>query len=489
MKYIILLLSAILMFSCNEPKDSEEISIVNEDSTTDTSENNTENNESDINDDSATSSSTETIYAIGYGEDGPCLQGGNVYIYPLNTSNLAQIGEYDRFQTTTINDFGKYEIPIDLDTSTYPYAEVFIDAMCHNEITGNIMQQKTLSGIVSWDSGESNNINPLTTIRTPIIRWLYNDASSSTYNDIDLSIDEAERLIISYFNMPSLNTRFTNMTLQEADVHDAVLVAANSALLSGKSEAEQNDFMSRISQDIINGTTTARTELLASLQNLPIAQIKTNLEARYLSLGHTLDTPKFWNIIDSDGDGIINENDSDSVVELLERTPTVKKVINNQIASNTAFDTNDNKFFAFPITIDSQTTFKYVIGNVSGDHISIRNNNDMGDADIHNDTVGSEIISADKIPQDFFDATLEDEDGTEYNIPNEFSAKIETTLEAGNYWIVMSCDDFCQPTTGSPTGLVPFSRNLHSVDGVTWVGHNQSAVFFRGNKLRIVFTD
>ena len=467
------------MYSCSEG-DSSLTNTAEDDSSTDTTSDD---------DTSGNSSNTTSLHAVGYGEDGPCLQGGNVYIYPLVTSTLGQKGEFDRFQTTTINDFGKYELPIELDIDTYPHAEVFIDAMYHNEITGAIMNQKTLSGIISWNSNESNNINPLTTIRTPIIRWLYLDPSSSTYQNVSDSIDEAERLIIAYFNMPALTERFTNMTLQNVDIHDAVLVAANSALLKDKSEGEQNDFMSRISQDIIAGTTTHRNELLTSLQNLPIVQIKTNLEARYLSLGHVLDAPPFWNIIDSDGDGIRNEDDTDSVVELLERTPIVQKVVNNQIVSNTMFDTDDNKFFAFPIVVDEQTTFKHVIGNVSGDHISLRANDDLGDADIHNDTPGTELAYSSKIPQDFFDSTLKDADENEYNIPNEFSARMEMTIDAGEYWIVMICDDFCQPSTGSPTGFVPFSRNLHSADGINWIGMNQPAPFFRGNKLKIVFTD
>ena len=162
-KYLIILLFILsFIYACSDGDTT-----TNSDNDTPSTINNDDSSSDDSRDDS---SNTTNLYAVGYGEDGPCLQGGNVYIYPLITSTLGQIGEFDRFQTTTINDFGKYELPIQLDKDTYPYAEVFIDAMCHNEITGGIMNQKTLSGIISWNSNESNNINPLTTIRTPVIR-------------------------------------------------------------------------------------------------------------------------------------------------------------------------------------------------------------------------------------------------------------------------------------------------------------------------------
>ncbi len=95
------------------------------------------------------------------------------------------------------------------------------------------------------------------------------------------------------------------------------------------------------------------------------------------------------------------------------------------------------------------------------------------------------------MPQYVFIGTFEDTEQNEYSdLPSALHASLEYSFVTGiKYWLVVWADKNYQPSFGCPTGLVPFARNLHSADGVNWVGSDQNGSTYRGNKFKMFITE
>ena len=442
-----------------------------------------------------TGNSSESYTLTGKIQDGPCLSGADVFIYSLTSDTLDQISGAN-FQGKT-DSVGAYSIPAQITIETNPYAEIFVNAACKNEVTGETMPFKTYRAIIDLSAGEDNNANPPTTATVDRLRQLFKDDGLATFQDFTESRSQAETEYMSAHGITGITTPFTNMSIEDDDDAGAALLAMNVIHLQGNPTVEeQSAFLADMSYQLVHNDGILDDETQEKIKNnsknLNLVKIKKNHKNQYALIGLMIDTPKFHRVVDSNGNGSLNKDDpSYTHIELLERTPKVKYKINDHLGGGASFDTDDNRFFSFPFIFDSDVESKYIITNVSGEYMSWRSNDDKGDGDHNNDQPSNTVlVSAPKIPDDFFDSTLKDDAGNEYSIPDTFSAKIEFTFITGvKYWLVMYGDSPYAATMGSPSGLIDFARNLHSVDGVNWIGSDQNATSFRADKAKIIFTD
>lgn len=460
---------------------------------------------------------SQTYYPSGHAQDGPYLYGADVRFYRQDLGTPGNVGLFQTgavFQTITDNDYGHYFFDGGV---TGRFGEVFVDGYMFNEVSGLTSDRKTLSAIIDLSDTGPKNINPLTHMRTPIMRYLYNNdyINDATEDRIANSKNEAEARLLSFFNMPNLpGQNFEDLDLSGDTKGDAVLTAVNIMLLwdsTGDSErpvADQLQIMTQIAGSLKadpSGDAQLKIRLAqdgAGLAN-KIIQIRDNLEGHYHSLGEVSFTaPNFWNHLDFDLDGIRNDDDPDSNIDILVDTHEIKWHQNLTTSCNVYFDTTDNRFFALPFVFPSSiSTTKYILSSLEGDYMSIYSVDDNGTVDTSDDTPGSPMAvfaggatSVVSLPSNFFQDTYQDATGDYHSdLPGRFQANItgHTIPADTNIFIVMWKDSNYRPSGICSSGLVPFGRNQFSSDGVSWIGATppQNAPLFRNPWLKIAGLD
>ena len=447
----------------------------------------------DSNSTSGTSTSSDVVtqrYSpTGYAQDGPCLSGGDVTIQTLYSDDLRQTSEI--FTTTTESNFGFYDASRVMRSTSYQYALITIEAACFNELTNSVMSTKTFKALVDLNSSEENNINPLTTIIVDRQIELYRDSSSIYYQNFDTATTQAEKETFeSVFNIYGITDHFRDMSLNNRN--GSTLLAANVIMLEGRSTvAEQESFMNTISVALRdNSVTTSLTNaILVSSQNISLTSVKTNLEARYLSLGETMTAPGFWEKIDSNGNGILNSNDSDKSIDYRYITGDIKIVDHVGMNGPDTITSNSSRWYSYwatPYVFDSSDDISYIMMNTSGDYVSIYSNNDVGDGvDSTNDQplIALKTVSVESVNQ-FLGMELTDSSGDSFrNFPAQSIAKIEFTPTAGvKYWIVNHCSSIYKPYIGDGGDDYDiYGGRALSDDGSNWklnINYNNHRIAF-----------
>ncbi len=373
-------------------------------------------------------------------QKGPCFADGEILIQPLDSS-MDQIGTH--YIGFTNDNFGAYDIPAEI---AGLYAEVFFEGDCHNEITGGFGSQR-LSGIVKV-TDLINNINPLTKIRSIVARDIFTD-------NIDTSLLSAEILILNYLGMPALSKRFTEMNLEEAGEHDAVLALVNSMILYDRSEAEQGDYIIEIANGVIENDQDLKTEIADTIAILPIVQIKNNLETRYTELGMDIDVPPFWRL-----------GYPDYYVDLLERDPIAQGSLNSASTSGCSMDL-PYKRYAIPAVFESWIeTSNYIASNLGG-NISIWTRGTHADG---YDAPETKIMDVEQLREKLLDSSLYHH-GMIENHSLQSGDEVYFVAEKETGWIL---------SKGCNADLLPFGRVLASHDGgETYIGHDNNTLFFR----------
>lgn len=436
----------------------------------------------------------KTYYPSGYAQDGPYLYGADVRFYRQEIGTQGNVGMYQTgavFQTITNNDYGHYFFDGGI---TGRFGEVFVDGYMFNEISGITSDRKTLNAIIDLEEAGPRNVNPLTTMRTPIQRYLYNndyinDVSADRIAD---SRDEAETRILNFFNMPSIpGQHFEDLDLSGDTKGDAVLTAVNIMLLwdstndALRSTADQTQIMTQIAGSLktdASGNAQLKLRLAQDGAGLAdkITDIRDNLESYYHSLGElSFSAPNFWDHLDFDLDGIRNDDDPDSYIEILSETHEIKGHARIADSCNTSFDTSDQRFFAQPFVFDSSiSTSKYFTSNFESEYMSIYSVDGKGTVDTSDDTPGLPLTVfsgssfVPKLPVDFFKDQYVDASDDSYSVPQAFNAVITGhTIPVGtNVYIVFWSDAGYRPTGLCQGGDHPFSRGQYSSDGVSWIG-------------------
>jgi hypothetical protein len=394
----------------------------------------------------------------GLCQKGPCFEGGKVEMYPIDPGTINQNGEH--FFGKTTDDFGAFEVPGEI-SEDIQYIEVTFEGTCHNELTYSEDSQE-LDAIVNVDDA-IKNINPLTTIRTPVARDLF----SQGFGTVGECLDEAERLILAYLDMQTLIRKFTEMNLETSGIHDAVLCLTNSMILWEKTPAEQLACISNISQGVINNDLTLKAEIAGIYELLPLIRIKDNLKARYLELGLEINVPKIWNLSYSN---LVPRYPS-YYSDILERDPVVQISHNMDLNRNGSFDQTTYNTFAIPIVFpDEILTSNYIAFNFPPDsQVSIwTKSNDAYPVPLskrQDITALKEIMIK---PLMRYNGMLDAD-----NMP----------VPGVEYYLVIRKDTDFVLSKNSEGSALPFGQVLASDDEmITWIGKNTTDFFTRDIK-------
>lgn len=449
-----------------------------------------EENADNINDDNT---SVVKYMPSGMVEDGPCISGGAVTIRTLYSDDLTQTGE--EFVTTIKSDWGFYDASEVMKATSYRYAEIEVEGSCYAETTGIVMPgKKTLKILVDLSVQGPANVNPPTTIITSRIRQLYNDASSSAYQNFAASEIQADKeLKENVFGIYGLNTLFREMSLN--DTNGGPLLAINSMLLWKKeySITSQEQMLQDLSNALPNADQKRLGEIQVASKEINLFKIKRNVEAIYSELDVTMDAPDFWNYIDSDNDGTLDGQDQSSdnrlMIDIIEGNLKITYDLNleSNYISISQNDHVNGKDIALPYVFDSDITPKYMIYNIGGPALSIHDStHDYTVSGIHNgidctaDIPGTLLHQVDKIEMNAILSGFEyyaepfDAQGNQYKkLFTNFVGDLDNqfTFQAGKkYWFQISHDAYsvsymsttqdCQSTTTLPHG------NLIMTDGV-----------------------
>ena len=291
------------------------------------------------------SPSNEKRLITGLCQKGPCFKDGSILVYAIESETMYTTGAPT--PSFTLDYFGRFLVALGI---AEEYIEVFFNGTCHNEITGGAGIQN-LDGIVNKND-LLKNINPLTKIRSIVARDLFGQG----FVDIGASLSEAEILVLRYLQMPTLDKKFTEMNLESAGIHDAVLALTNSMILYGRSEAEQGDYIISIAQGVKNDDLTLKAEIAATFEALPLIQIIDNLKSRYASLGLDIEVPKIYKL-----------GAPDYYADILERDPITQIEHNLDASGSCSFDQSTYNTYAIPIVFPEMLDSKYLVAGFPQD--------------------------------------------------------------------------------------------------------------------------
>lgn len=225
----------------------------------------------------------------GFAQKGPFLNGANLTLLELG-QNLAPTGR--TFQTNIIDDTGAFAFrDVALDNSV---AVIRVDGFFLNEVLGKKSgSQITLSALTDLGVRDSANINLLSHLEKARVEYLIEDGAS--YEDAKhQALDE----IFTAFSLELDGAVVSeSLDLTAPGANNAGLLAISSAILGYRSDAVFSETLANIAGDIRTDGTIDSSAMLTDLVNharrLDANQIRENLEARYESLGQTVEVPDF----------------------------------------------------------------------------------------------------------------------------------------------------------------------------------------------------
>jgi hypothetical protein len=380
---------------------------------------------------------------------GPAYKLGRVELYPVSET-WAQIGPPLLSYT---GDLGRYAVKGVLNGD---YIESFFEGYAYNELNNQSEFQRLKATVKSTDT--EKNINPLTTVRSIVAEDLF----VKEFGTIEECLLEAEKRILAYIEKPETGKKFTEMSLENTGLHDAVLTLFNSMVLYGRTPAEQGDYLSSIATGVINSDSDLKTEILETFDLLQIMVIKNNLESHYESFDLDMTVAPIWRL-----------GYPEYYADLLEREEVVQYSFNLGDSDGCSSDTPGYTTFAIPHVFDaSADSSKYIALNFDGD-ISIWTRT----FDVY-DRPGVKVFDIEELRE----IIIEEPEKMAYN------GLLGGALTAGEYYIVISRDS--PLSTGCAGGLLPFGRKLASNDGgASWIGFDNNTPWYRNSGVRMFTTD
>jgi hypothetical protein len=390
----------------------------------------------------------KTRYSLsGKVQKGRCMQDGSVVIQPIDDGNFDQIGG----NFTGYTDDSGYHVSGEYDEE---YVELFFSGWCDNELTGNDGFYK-IDGLIK-NNGQPQNINPLTKLRSPIARYLFNDGFGTT----DESIIEAESMILDYLNMPSTDKRFTEMSIENDGTHDAILQMFAAVSLHNKNDAETGDFIRQVSTGVIENDLVLKAEIMSIYDQIPIFDVVNNLKASY---GENTGIPPIWRL------GF----HPDYYAKLIENSQTVTGSFNIYDSGSCSFDQSTFNMFAIPHVFESWIELSdFIALNIVGD-ISI-----WTKGFDQYDRPGTKILDIQQLRENLLNGPV--------NLPYNGKLGDHGIVANAQYYVVIRRDENFTLTTSCGGGLLPFGRKLASQDGgLNWIGYNNNSTWFKYSGLRI----
>lgn len=261
-------------------------------------------------------------------EKGPFVQGSKVTLYELE-NNLSQTGK--SFKTQTNSDLGafSFDSPIQLNSQ---FVELETSGYFYNEVKGELStSQITLNALSNVASRNAVNVNLITHLEYGRVKKLVRDGQS--FSDAK---KQAERELLSCFAITDEINVPEGVSVTDNNRNSAILLAISTIMLHERSEAEFTEFISKFSTDFAdNGQidqATIREDIKKGQEDAHPSKVIERMKEFYSNKGVDIQIDDFSRYIDFNGDGVINEEDE----ETLDVTP------GNQTTEETFFTTEQN---------------------------------------------------------------------------------------------------------------------------------------------------
>ncbi len=227
----------------------------------------------------------------GSAQKGPFNNGTSINVAELSNA-LAPTGKNYSSQIT--DNSGRFNVAqVQLES---PYVELRANGYYFNEVSNQVSSgQLTLYAISNLSGKTSLNVNILTHLEKNRIINLMSGDNPLTYAQAKLQAQEEVLNIFEYSraNMPESEL----LDISKSGSANAKLLAISAILQGDQTVGQMSELLANISTDITaDGTienTTIRNTLINNAANLDFEQIRSNLVARYASLGVSATIPDF----------------------------------------------------------------------------------------------------------------------------------------------------------------------------------------------------
>ena len=227
----------------------------------------------------------------GQAQKGPFNNGTAINIAEL-TNTLSPTGR--NFSSAITDNTGRFAVAnVQLES---PYVELRANGYYFNEVSNEISSgQLTLFALSNLTGKTSLNVNILTHLEKNRIVTLMSGDNPKTFAQAKLQAQEEVLAIFDYSreNVPE----FELLDISQSGAANAKLLAISAIIQGNLNTGQMSELLANISTDITNdGTlddTNLRNTLIENTKNLDMAEVRSNLEARYVSLGITATIPDF----------------------------------------------------------------------------------------------------------------------------------------------------------------------------------------------------
>jgi len=227
----------------------------------------------------------------GQAQKGPFNNGTTINIAEL-TNALSPTGR--NFSSAITDNTGRFAVAnVQLES---PYVELRANGYYFNEVANEISSgQLTLFALSNLTGKTSLNVNIITHLEKNRMVTLMSGDNPKTFAQAKLQAQEEVLAIFDYSraNVPESEL----LDISQGGAANAKLLAISAIIQGNLNTGQMSELLANISTDIASdGTlddTNLRNTLIENSKNLDMAEVRSNLEARYVSLGITATIPDF----------------------------------------------------------------------------------------------------------------------------------------------------------------------------------------------------
>ena len=226
----------------------------------------------------------------GAAQKGPFNNGTIINVAELNNA-LNPTGK--NFATSITDNTGTFSVAnVQMD---FPYAQINASGFYFDEVGNTVSSaQLVLTGIANLQGKTSMNVNVLSHLEINRIKYLISN-NSMTFTQAKV---QAQGEVLSIFDFSQAGMSESELLdITKAGDGNARLLAMSAILQDERSVGELSELLANISTDItsdgILNNQSIIQSLLNSADNINVAEIRSNLEQRYSSLGLSVTIPDF----------------------------------------------------------------------------------------------------------------------------------------------------------------------------------------------------
>ena len=226
-------------------------------------------------------------------QKGPFINGTTVRVAELN-SDLQQTGR--NFETQIGDNSGAFELKNVGQLSQY--VMLHANGYYYNEVQDDVSEsQLSLYALTDLNGGTAPNINVLTTLERPRVKYL--TAHGTAFADAK---HQAQSEVLGIFKIASqVAEKSETLNIAGKNDGDAVLLAVSAILQGNLSVGAASELIADVASDIRTDGKLDNNKLGAKLKgnamSINAAEIRTNLANRYKELGIEANVPDFGGIV------------------------------------------------------------------------------------------------------------------------------------------------------------------------------------------------